>query len=203
MLQSQWQIEAAAVLSQLGSVTLSEETLIKLNEGEDLDPAERGEIATSLETSVQMLEHIPRLEPVLEILRYLALEMRGQLRSDCLVGPPGAMLLQLILDWDRWEAQGRVHSEIIEKLESSGRPYDAELLNSIKAIVGYDAASTSQTIRIQELTPGMVLADDLVRKSGVVILPRGFEVDRAILEHVLTYATEFGDATVKVRARTA
>jgi hypothetical protein len=49
----------------------------------------------------------------------------------------------------------------------------------------------------------MVLADDLVRKSGVVILPRGFEVDRAILEHVLTYANEFGDATVKVRARTA
>src|SRR5579871_297454 len=33
-LQSQWHIEAAAVLSQLGAVTLSEETLMKLNEGE-------------------------------------------------------------------------------------------------------------------------------------------------------------------------
>jgi CheY-like chemotaxis protein len=203
MLQSQWQIEAAAVLSQLGSATLSEETLIKLNEGDELDASERREIAASIETSVQMLEHIPRLEPVLEILRYLALEMRGQLRSDSLAGPPGAMLLRLVLDWDHWEAQGRIHSEIIEKLGSSRCPYDAELLNSIKAILGPDAASTSQTIRVQELTPGMVLADDLVRKSGVVILPRGFEVDRAILEHVLTYAHEFGDATVKVRARTA
>jgi hypothetical protein len=47
----------------------------------------------------------------------------------------------------------------------------------------------------------MILAEDLVRKNGVVILPRGFEIDRGLLDHVLAYANDFDGGTVKVFAR--
>jgi CheY-like chemotaxis protein len=201
-LQNQWQIEAAAVLSQLGAVTLSEETLMRLNEGETLDGAERRELAASIETSVQMLENIPRLEPVLEILKYLALEARGQLASSSNAGPPGALLLRLVLDWDQWEAQGCSHAEVLAKLAACEAIYGAEMLHALRDLPAPGGTQEApQATPVRDLVPGMVLAEDLVRKNGVVILPRGFEIDRSLLEHVLAYASDFGDGTVKVFAR--
>jgi response regulator RpfG family c-di-GMP phosphodiesterase len=201
-LRNQWQIEAAAVLSQLGAVTLPEETLIKLNEGDELDGAERRELAASIETSVQMLENIPRLEPVLEILKYLALDARGQLPLGSTTGPPGALLLKLVLDWDRMEAQGCTHAEVIAGLARSEGTYGAELLVSLKDMpAAAGAQDAPHPTPVRSLLPGMILAEDLVRKNGVVILPRGFEIDRSLLDHVLAYAGEFGEGTVKVFAR--
>jgi hypothetical protein len=34
-----------------------------------------------------------------------------------------------------------------------------------------------------------------------VILPRGFEIDRSLLDHVLTFAEDLEEETVKVFAR--
>jgi CheY-like chemotaxis protein len=202
MLQNQWQIEAAAVLSQLGTVTLPEETLMRINEGEELDGVERRELAASIETSVQMLENIPRLEPVLEILKHLALDVRGQLAPAPHAGPPGALLLRLVLDWDQWEARGSTHAEALARLAQSEDIYGAEMLRSLKDMPAPAGAHDApHATKVRELLPGMVLAEDLVRKNGVVILPRGFEIDRSLLDHVLTHAGELGDGTVKVFAR--
>jgi response regulator RpfG family c-di-GMP phosphodiesterase len=201
-LQNQWQIEAAALLSQLGAVILSEELLMKLNEGEAMDAADRRDLAASIETSVQMLENIPRLEPVLEILKYLAIETRGQLPSDLNAGPPGALLLRLALEWDQWEAQGSSHAEVLAKLTANEALYGSDTLNALKdmpAPAGTQAAPRPTPVR--DLEPGMILAEDLVRKNGVVILPRGFEIDRGLLDHVLAYANDFDGGTVKVFAR--
>lgn len=202
MLQSQWQIEAAAILSQLGAVTLSEEILMKLNEGEPIDPTDKLEIAAAITTSVQMLEDIPRLEPVLEILRYLCLDMRGIVPNGSSAAPPGALLLRFVLQWDQLEAQGLGQTEAFARLATLEGPYDREMLEILKSMP--PAASTLSSPRptaVRNLTPGMVLAEDLVRNNGVVILPRGFEIDRSLLEHVLTYADDFEDETVKVFAR--
>jgi CheY-like chemotaxis protein len=201
--QDQWQIEAAAVLSQLGTVTLSDETLMKLNEGDALDAADQKEISGSLATSVEMLANIPRLEPVLDILKYLsALSRAAPLPAGAI--PPGAALLRIVLQWDALEAQGQTQSQVFEHLAASTEDYDADLLAKLKGMVGNSGSQNgveSKTLR--ELAPGMVLAQDLVRKNGVVILPRGFEIDRSLLEHINSFAGELGDSAIKVSTRAA
>jgi CheY-like chemotaxis protein len=198
--EDQWQIEAAAVLSQLGSVTVSEETLMKLNEGEGLDAGDRQEIAGGIDTSLEMLVDIPRLEPVIEILRYL----RASLREDAApptAAPPGGLLLRIVLDWDALEAQGFSQAEALEKLSIEGR-HDGTLLDVAKNMAAVSVAKSAVTpTALRDLKPGMVLAQDLVRKNGVVILPRGFEIDRGLLDHIHTFAVELGDAPIRVSTR--
>jgi CheY-like chemotaxis protein len=201
--EDQWQIEAAAVLSQLGAVTLSDETLMKLNEGEDVDAAELREIAGSLDISLEMLGNIPRLEPVLDILRYLKAAM-ADTPTSAGATLPGAALLRIVLEWDALEAQGLTQAQIFEQLAVSKEQYDTELLGKLKGMVG-GSGSQSPVIwkALRDLVPGMVLAQDLVRKNGVVILPRGFEIDRGLLEHIQSFAAELGDDAVKVSTRAA
>jgi response regulator RpfG family c-di-GMP phosphodiesterase len=196
----QWQIEAAAVLSQLGIVTLPEETLMKLNEGETLDDSDRREIAASIDTSTQMLENIPRLEPVLEILAHLA----GAIRGEPVFGrtiPPGALLLRIVLEWDALEARGYTQAQALAKLRNADGEYDAELLERLggmQPVAGNKSAAIETAPR--DLVAGMVLAEDLVRKNGVVILPRGFEIDRGLLDHIHTFADELKEGPVRVFA---
>jgi len=200
LLQGQWQIEAAAILSQLGAVTVSEEVLRKLNDGESLDETDRSELAAGMETSVQMLEGIPRLDPVLEILKYLARETkRGSVGANG-SAPPGALLLRLVLRWEELEAQGLSQAEVFENLAASNDGYDGEMLAALRNMPSSGAASTSGAVAIMDLKPGMVLAEDLQRKNGVVILPRGFEIDGSLLEHIRTFADEMKGGVVKVFA---
>jgi CheY-like chemotaxis protein len=195
----QWQIEAAAVLSQLGIVTLPEETLMKLHEGERLDASDRREIAASIDTSTQMLENIPRLEPVLEIMAHLAGAIRGNPPSGK-TPPPGALLLRIVLEWDALEAQGYTQAQALAKLRDAGE-FDAELLERLGGML---PVTGTQSLAIEtaprDLVAGMVLAEDLVRKNGVVILPRGFEIDRGLLDHIHTFADELKDGPVRVFA---
>jgi response regulator RpfG family c-di-GMP phosphodiesterase len=200
LLQGQWQIEAAAILSQLGAVTVSEEVLRKLNDGEALDEADRRELAAGMETSVQMLEGIPRLDPVLEILKYLARETKlgGAANGSA---PPGALLLRLVLRWEELEAQGLSQADVFERLAAGNEGYDAEMLGALKNMPSTGAAaSTSGAVAIGDLKPGMVLAEDLLRKNGVVILPRGFEIDGSLLEHIRAFADDMKGGMVKVFA---
>jgi CheY-like chemotaxis protein len=196
-LQSQWHIEAAAVLSQLGAVTLSEETLMKLNEGEALDDTDRSDIAASVSASVQMLSDIPRLGPVIEILKHLALEVRGTLPKGHKATPPGTMLLRLVFEWDRLEATGCSQREALAKLANSETQFDRETLEMLKTMPVSPRLNSHPT-SVRNLIPGMVLAEDLVCTNGIVILPRGFEIDRGLLDHVRTFAENLEDETVMV-----
>jgi len=196
----QWQIEAAAVLSQLGIVTLPEETLMKLHEGEQLDDSDRREIAASIDTSTQMLENIPRLEPVLEIMAHLAAGIRGNAPSGKAI-PPGALLLRIVLAWDALEAQGYTQAQALAKLRDADGEFDADLLIKLGGML---PVANTQSMAVEtsprELVAGMVLAEDLVRKNGVVILPRGFEIDRGLLDHIHTFADELKDGPIRVFA---
>ncbi len=195
----QWQIEAAAVLSQLGSVTLSDETLMKLNEGEPLDAADRRELAVSIETSTKMLDTIPRLEPVIEILTHVSVSSTGDSAPGA--APPGARLLRIVLEWDALEAQGYTQAQAFDKLRQAGESYDAELLGKLEAMIPVaDAKNSAIEAAPRDLVVGMVLAEDLIRKNGVVILPRGFEIDRGLLEHIHSFVDELKEGPVRVFA---
>ena len=63
-----WQLDAAALLSQLGYLSLPTETVEKLYHGDALTPEEKVLAAGVPAVARKLLGHIPRLEPVLQIL---------------------------------------------------------------------------------------------------------------------------------------
>jgi hypothetical protein len=139
---------------------------------------------------------------VLEILNYLALEVAETLPVGVSAAPPGALLLRLVFDWDRMEAQGVSQRDAFAKLALAPETYGHEMLDMLQRMPTMAGAHLSpRSTAVRDLIPGMVLAEDLVRHNGVVILPRGFEIDRSLLDHVLTFAEDLEEETVKVFAR--
>src|SRR4051794_5527625 len=66
-----WQLEAAAMLSQIGYLSLPAELVEKLYYDEKLTPEEQSAANDVPKVAIRLLEHIPRLEPVLQILMAL------------------------------------------------------------------------------------------------------------------------------------
>jgi len=67
-LEDRWQVEVAAMLSQLGLITLPDETAEKLHKGQKLSAEEVAMLARVLSVSAELLANIPRLEGVCELL---------------------------------------------------------------------------------------------------------------------------------------
>jgi len=101
-----WQLEAATMLSQLGYISLPPELADKLYYGERLTPEEQTLAEGVPQVSKNLIGHIPRLEPVLQILNALTATPE-QLRSlgDGTIGT-AARILMMVLDYDSLIAQG-------------------------------------------------------------------------------------------------
>src|SRR6185369_5998873 len=67
-LTARWQVEVAAMLSTLSTLTLPPETLEKVHYGAALSAEEQAMLERAPDATEQLLAHIPRLEAVREIL---------------------------------------------------------------------------------------------------------------------------------------
>src|SRR5262249_12720075 len=79
-LESAWQIEVAAMLSQIGYVTLAPETVSRLHHGEALTDDERQRLARMPQIVEGLIGNIPRLEGVRAIVA-------GQNQAPRPIGP--------------------------------------------------------------------------------------------------------------------
>src|SRR5712691_4830769 len=100
-----WQFDLAAMLSQLGCVTLPAETLEKVYTGQSLSPEEQQTFLAHPDVGQLLLQHIPRLETI-------AAMIAGQHRPGPLSASPqtlvqrapavlGAHLLKVALGFDQ------------------------------------------------------------------------------------------------------
>jgi response regulator RpfG family c-di-GMP phosphodiesterase len=176
-----WLIEIASMLSQIGCVTLPSETATKLYQGEDLTPEEREMVDHLPEAGQDLLGTIPRLEPVIEILRYQQKHFDGRgVPRDTVSGeeiPWGARALKIVLDYDTLLTQDLEPSLALQVMRTRTGWYDSELLDVFVEIRG--GANTTTTlveIDISEAQPGMVFYEDLHTASGALLIARGQEV---------------------------
>lgn len=186
--EKRWQVEFAAMLSQLGAVSLPEEVTRKLYDGETLDHLEQSRLAESMGAVNDILSHIPRLEPVTSVLD----ELKGMIEGYSAAGGAArpsedARLLQAVIDLDALEAQGRSLRTSIDMLSSRRDLYGEDVLAALRALANDPTARQAVTVEVTRLREGMVLAEDLKTTAGVLIVPRGFELNQSSLEHILNF----------------
>ena len=186
--EKRWQVEFAAMLSQLGAVSLPEEITRKLYDGETLDSSEQSRLAESMGAVNDILSHIPRLEPVTSLLSELQGMVEGYSGAGGAARPSeDARLLQAVIDLDALEAQGRSLSNSVDLLSSRRDLYGADVLAALRAIANDPTARQALTVEVTRLREGMVLAEDLKTTTGVLIVPRGFELNQSSLEHIVNF----------------
>jgi response regulator RpfG family c-di-GMP phosphodiesterase len=194
-----WQLEAAALLSQLGYVGLPADLMTKLQRGERLTPEEEAKIRDAPDLTNILLEHIPRLEPVLQILAALKWEDAQLARlGDGTIGL-GARILGLVLEYDALVSRGEPHDEACEKLRGRAGRFGLHLVEQLDACIGESLESERvMQVSVRQLQPGMRLREEIRTSTGALLVPRGFEVTQTFVDRIAHIAPDLLDLRVRV-----
>lgn len=195
-----WPIEVAAMLSQIGCVTLPAETVEKIYRGGELTPEEKRMADRLPEIAEKLLEGIPRIDAVREILARAGKKRKAEstVRADDVVAL-GAEALRIALDLDALEARKMSRSAAIDALCERGGAYDPDLLRDI-GVAGPQTSErrwTRAEIPLSAVEVGMVFDEDVRHDNGVLLVARGYEVTPGFIERVSN--SRAGIAISKIR----
>lgn len=194
-----WQLEAAALLSQLGYFAESPELAEKIYYGRALSSAEQTRAAAVPGNAQRLLEHIPRLEPVIQILAALSWPDESLARAGERMVGLGARILGVALEYDALFTKGVSKAEIFQNLRARESRFGARVLEGLTASVGAAAEpETEIEIPLRDAKPGMRLRDEIRTSVGALLVPVGFEISERLLARISQVAPEALEQTVRL-----
>ncbi|PWU04751.1 MAG: hypothetical protein C5B51_16175 [Terriglobia bacterium] len=201
-----WHIEVAAMLSQIGCVIVPPDTLERVYRGDVLSESENAMMCRVPGVIEQILGNIPRLEPVREILDYQQKHFDGTGPPDNAVAgeaiPWGARALKIVLDEDALESSGAPVSLAIDTLRGRKGWYDPVILVAFAEILESEQRSEVRELPLASLRPGMILAQDVRTKKGIIFIARGQEVTDSVLEKLKNFeGWVYGEDSIRVIVR--
>jgi response regulator RpfG family c-di-GMP phosphodiesterase len=124
-----WQFEVAAMLSQIGCISVDPAVLRKYDAGEKLSAAETAQMLSHAQVGQTLLEKIPRLQAVSEMIgrQHDVSFGTGGFQPGNYVVELGAQLLHVALDFDRLTSIGRSAAEALNEMRRSAQ-YSPDML---------------------------------------------------------------------------
>jgi CheY-like chemotaxis protein len=180
-----WEIETAAMLSQIGYVTLEHDTLARMARGAPLSVAEEKAVACVPEVSVRLLSHVPRLEGVVAILSALG----AHAKNAAAAAQPFAAILRVVLEFERLERRGVPADEAFQTLAAAPTRYEPHVVAAFRLMLG-SAKGEAEILQlgIAQVEVGMVLAEEVRMSSGMLLAGRGYVVTKAFVERALNFS---------------
>jgi response regulator RpfG family c-di-GMP phosphodiesterase len=177
-----WEVEIAALLLQLGAVTLPDATAEKLYSGAALTPEEQAMVAGVPQATERIIGHIPRMEGVLQVLKDVA----RRFDADDDRGPSlGGRMLRIVRDHDELESRGATRTVALEQMRTGGGIYDPQLLKDYSRALGLTReVEDAIDVRVDSLRVGMTFAEDVRHRGGTLLIARGYKVTTALLERL-------------------
>ena len=185
-LSLKWRFEAAAMLSQLGCITLDPELVLAAYAGKGLSAEDQAKFAAHPQAARDLLINIPRLEPI-------AWMISQQLTPSSPEVPPdgidfsadifvGAKLLRLAIAFDDLTAKGMSDHDAIGKLCERGSGFEAELVQSLLGMNAQAGKMQLNKITMSELAVGMILQQEIrTRCKGLLLAAKGQEITPTLL----------------------
>ncbi|MGH2634358.1 MAG: HD domain-containing phosphohydrolase [Tepidiformaceae bacterium] len=198
-----WQIEIAALLSQLGCVAIAQSTMERIVHGREIDLEEQRIFDAHPLVGSDLLAKIPRLEGVARIVRYQHRQMAESSWPDDATAtdelPIGSRILKVVIDFDRLCASGISAEAAIVRLRSRPGWYDGAVLEAFERCERLQGFEKVRLVKPTELQPGMVLSEDLTARDGHVIAFRRQPITDALKWRLRNSHDEFDlSAGVKV-----
>jgi response regulator RpfG family c-di-GMP phosphodiesterase len=193
-----WQYEMAALLADIGLVSLPPLILRKLEQGMDLAARERDMIEKAPRIGHDLLVNIPRLEPVAKMVLYQNKHFDGSgFPSDKVAGeaiPLGARILKILRDRVVLEAEGIVKKRAYDTMKARAQTYDPVLLDKcfqcFEAFLenAISAERKVLSVVVHELQPGQVLVSDIKTMNDVLLVAAGNRLSEIMISRLNNYA---------------
>ncbi len=188
--RDRWQLEMAAMLSQLGVITLPPELARRYADGSELLPEEEAQIDGLPGVALTLLREIPRLDEIREILSTLNCSFVPTDPVHPVSGtsiPLGARLLRAVLDYDRLSSAGFPSADVVARLRAREGRYDPDVLSDLVSIIGVQNHRIVKEIHLHDVELGMEFVDDVRADDGTLLIARGQEVNQHLLERIHDY----------------
>jgi hypothetical protein len=182
-----WRVDVASVFSQIAYITLprsvSDDVYYKKKLSSDVK-----ELVKQLPQDTQkVIEKIPGLEEVDEILQKVDIQYRFDQNDDKGVRLL-ASVLRVALDFDYYEELGHERHVIVKTLRERSKDYDPIVTEALAKLVDMSEQKFHfKEVSFDQLLVGMRLAEDLKIDGGFLLASSGADVDRQLLKVIMNY----------------
>lgn len=172
-----WEFEIAALLSQIGCVSIPPDILEKVYSGTELTPDENKMYRSHPAFGGKLLSLIPRLQDVSQMIASQLLDFKDcgvtseQLTTNRIA--LGSQLLRICTEFDTLTLTGQLHGHVVGNLllrSSEFCPVLAKALGQVEVVA---VETELREISVRDLTDSMTLAQDLHTRAGLLVAPKG------------------------------
>jgi response regulator RpfG family c-di-GMP phosphodiesterase len=184
-LDGPWRFEVAAMMSQLGCVTLHPETIEAVYAGRPLPPDEQTRFDANPAVARELLSKIPRMEPIAWMIAHqndsapVGSDTASVATADMRLG---ATLLRATLAFDELVSKGLSHSEAVNHLARKHADFDPRIFQALAELDGEKNRTEVRSCDVDDLVPfDMVLEEELRTKTGLLLVSKGQEVTSTLI----------------------
>ncbi len=192
-----WQYEVAALLSQIGCVTLPPDMLDKFFARMPFSAEDAEMFANHPKVGQNLLVNIPRLGPIAKMIGSQQksfhsyppiIEMTEEERTVAL----GGQILRIALDFDQLIVSGKDHLEALRILRTRRDNYNPDLLGVLETLPVSRGGQSVKVIKAKELRISMIADQDIEALNGLLLVPKGQEITYPVLERLRNFAQRIG-----------
>lgn len=183
-----WNLEIAAMLSQVGCIAVSSEILERITSDKNVSPNERLIYKKHPLIGYKLLNKLPRLEKVAQIIKYQNKNYDGtgipedNLRESLI--PIESRILHVALDYDTFNNQGINPLKSLEKLREAKVNYDVTILDALEKIILDENKKEIKFVKVAHLDYGMIFAEDVVTTGNIKVIGKGQEVSYVMIKRL-------------------
>ncbi len=189
-----WRYEIAALISQIGCISLPSSILSKRQAGQNLDEEEANMFTNHPKVGAALLDNIPRIEEIVEMIGIQLTPYNELIENEELdeeIGL-GAQILRIASDYDLLLIQGRSHAEAIQHLKKDKDSYNPDLLARMRKIKPGETENIISRIAVKDISIGMIAEEDIIAKNGAMLTPKGQEITWPVLQGLQNFAQKVG-----------
>ena len=195
-LRNIWECELAAMLCQLGYITVPQQVLDKVAAHEKLNPDERAVFSAHPAVAERLLENIPRLEKAAHMIRNQSSAPTIEERSEGLFAAPdgvtmGTAILRTALEFDHLASAGKPRRDALAQMRQSGL-FHPRLLDALETADVQGVQRKVLMLRVSELNTTMIANQDICTSNGVLLLPKGEDLTVPMIEKLRGFARTVG-----------
>lgn len=202
-LQPRWQVEVAAMLSQLGYITLPPELTEKVYQGHGLLEAEQQMLEKATVVTEQLLSHIPRLEGVRYILANYSNTPKTRPADEKERHLDlSAAILRVVTDFDALESRGTLPAIAIDIMRGRAGQYLPEVLDALGEVISERGGVYElRELPISKLRAGMICAEEVRLTTGGLLVPRGYEITESFVVRARNFSAGYVREPMKMMVR--
>jgi len=191
-----WQYEIAALMSQIGCVTIPDDILKKAQSGSELTKKEKAMYTNHPRIGAKLIAKIPRLGHVARMVENQLLSyeefLDGSGRALAKEEQTGAQILRAALDHDYFLVQGVAHMDALKEMNRRKGVYNPSVLTIIADVHVKNERVKIVTLNFEDVLPGMIADEDILARNGALLIPRGQEITWSVIQELNNYLEHIG-----------